>query len=112
MKPVAPPSVVAAVCGKTLVDQAIAIGMSPRHFDRLIRGGWGAWRVGPAEKWCSVCGFDFWNLDISDRVTRIDWNKLTGVLRRALRAILKQATGKEPTLSEIRELARVLTPHG
>ena len=112
MKPVALPSVVAAICGKTLEEQARQTGLSTRHFARLIRQGWGGWRVSTAEKWCGVCGFDFWDLQIAGRVTKVNWTVLTGVLRRALRGMLRTATGKDPTLSEIRELARILTPHG
>lgn len=111
MRPSAPPSVVAAVCGKFLDDQARETGMSPRNFARMIRGGWGAWRVEAAEKWCAVCGFDFWNLDVSHRIRTIPWSKLTPVYKRALRGLLRYASGKDPTMAEIRELARVLT-HG
>ena len=53
MKPRIPPSAMVVLCGKSQEEQAKAVGISPRHFARLIRLGWDDWNVGIAEKWCS-----------------------------------------------------------
>jgi hypothetical protein len=100
------------LCGKTQVEQANALGMSPRHFARLIRLGWEDWNVGTAERWCSFCGVDFFDMDISKKLSAVRWRKLTPVLQRALRGILRMATGKEPTQAQVRALASQLEPHG
>lgn len=108
MKPRIPPSAMVVLCGKSQEEQAKAIGISPRHFARLIRLGWGDWNIGTAEKWCHVCGSDFWDLDVAKKIASISWGRLTPVLQRALRGILRMATGKEPTATQVKALAQQL----
>ena len=108
MKPRIPPSAMVVLCGKSQEEQAKAIGISPRHFARLIRLGWDDWNVGTAEKWCSSCGADLWDLNVSKRVAEIDWGRLTPMLQRALKGILRMATGKEPTAAQVKALAHQL----
>ena len=108
MKPRIPPSAMVVLCGESQEEQAKAIGISPRHFARLIRLGWDDWNVGTAERWCTSCGVDFWSMDIAGRMSGIHWRRLTPVLRRALQGILRMATGKEPTAAQVRALAEQL----
>lgn len=112
MKPRIPPSAMVVLCGKSQEEQAKAIGISPRHFARLIRLGWGDWNVGTAERWCASCGVDFWSMDVAARIAGIHWRRQTPVLQRALRGILRMATGKEPTAAQVRALAEQLEAHG
>lgn len=108
MKPRVPPSAFVVLCQKSQAEQAAAIGLSPRHFARLIRLGWEDWHIGTAEKWCAACGGDLWNLDVAKRISEIDWSRQTPMLQRALRGILRMATGKEPTAAQVKALAQQL----
>jgi hypothetical protein len=109
MRPCIPPAALAVLCRKTQDEQALAIGMSVRQFTRLIRRGWERWNVGRAERWCRVCGVDFWDMAVSEKIKEVDWKEATGPKQRALRGILRMATGKEPTAAEVKALAAQLT---
>ncbi len=112
MKPCIPPSALAIICEKSQAAQAEAIGLSLRHFERLIRRGWDSWILGRAERWCAACGVDFWNMQVANQIRKIDWKRQSPAKQRALRGILKMATGKEPTAAEVKALAAQLNSHG
>lgn len=111
MKPRVPPSAFVVLCQKSQAEQAAAIGLSPRHFARLIRLGWEDWHIGTAEKWCAACGTSLWDMDVAGKVAGVDWGRLTPVLQRALKGILRMATGKEPTAAQVKALAAQLNAH-
>ena len=51
-------------------------------------------------------------MDVAARIAGIHWRRQTPVLQRALRGILRMATGKEPTAAQVRALAEQLEAHG
>ena len=109
MRPCIPPAALAVLCRKTQDEQAHAIGMSVRQFIRLIRQGWERWNVGRAERWCRVCGVDFWDMKVSESIKEIDWKEMSSTKQRALRGILRMATGREPSAAEVKALAAQLS---
>lgn len=108
MKPVIPPSVLAALCPLQVEDQARKAGLSERHFLRMITYEWAAWRVGEADAWCAACGVDFWAIDHRKLAAGARLRKVTVRVRRALATMLKIA-GQKVTKDGIDDLAERLS---
>lgn len=104
MRPALPPGLVSLLCAVPRAKQ----GFPDRTLSRLVTKPWGKWRVDVAEKWCEVCGFDFWKLDAARNLSalrRIDWQHKTKRVRQALIEMLQAAGVRKPTLAQQDALA-------
>lgn len=114
MKPTIPPAVIRFIGDVTYsaISQRLDICESKAIY--LTRRPWDDWRVAEAEKFCALCGFDFWNLslptsgDLRDAFGRADWTDTDDpTTRRALDALI-EVGGGTPTETLRRSLASSL----
>lgn len=111
MRPALPPGLVALLCPVPRSRQ----GVPERTLARLVARPWGKWKVETAEKWCAVCGFDFWRLDAAnnmDKFAKVDWVHKTKRVRQALSDILRGTGVRNPTIRQQDALAAALAKVG
>lgn len=104
MRPALPPGLVSLLCAVPRTEQ----GVPDRTLSRLVTKPWGKWKVETAEKWCEVCGFDFWKLDAGRNISalrRVDWLHKTKRVRQALVEMLQAAGIRKPTIAQQDALA-------
>ena len=93
-------------------EQAVAAGISRRHFIRLIREKWEAWPVDKAVRWCEYCGLDYWNLStaqVDPRALRLTtWDLKDPRVREALELSCK-ARDVEASPERLAKLVQALT---
>lgn len=109
--PKIPPVALVVLCSRPIEEQAKGAGLSVRHFSRIAREpDWDRIRIGTARAWCAACGVDLFSMDVSKLVPQVPWRRMTKPIARALRAVMRAATGKEPSASEVRAMAARLDP--
>lgn len=119
--PIISPAMLVLVCPSknragvraTQEEQADGVGITRRHFVRLIAETWDSWRIPQAVRWCDYCGVSFWDLANSAQLTPrmlqlTTWDLSDPRVRRALELTCK-ARGVEPTQERLEACARSLT---
>ena len=114
MKPTIPPPVIRFVSGLTYEQVKDGLGVCMTKAIRVVRKPWSKWKVGEAETFCRLAGFDFWNLSLATNpelraaFARVEWSDTDDVtLRRALDSLISEAGGT-PTGERRRSLASAL----
>lgn len=114
MKPTIPPPVIRFVSGLTYEQVKDGLGVCMTKAIRVVRKPWSKWKVGEAETFCRLAGFDFWNLSLATNpelraaFARVEWSDTDDVtVRRALDSLISEAGGT-PTGERRRSLASAL----
>ena len=77
-------------------QQARMTGITERTLNRLVNLPWQRWKVGVAEKWCAVCGMDFWDLNRGGEIAmRADWTSKKRTVMKAIRDMVAYVGGKK-----------------
>jgi len=108
VKPQLTPKILAALCGKTVVDQARHAGLERRQFLNLIKEPWSQWRIKYAEGWCAGCGVDFYDLKLDALLPRIDFARMTERTKNAIRDLCRIGSGKPPTAADLKQFVEIL----
>lgn len=114
MKPSIPPPVIRFVAGLTYEQISNGLGVCMTKAIRVVRKPWSGWKIGEAETFCRLAGFDFWNLSLATNAelraafSRVEWSDTDDItVRRALDALIAEA-GETPTGERRRSLASAL----
>ena len=100
MKPAIPPLVVRLVCSKagmTLKEQAAACNLQRQQLAFLTMQDWDRWKVATAEKWCSACGFDLWDLRLTEQqAATVNWAAHDAKTQLALEKLFEMRSPGQP----------------